>query len=538
MTVSTKDRLKQLLSSVPYAANIYWRVVDRGGPTLHFTRNHSLERLRSNLSEWCGTAERARKDSSPGRDVMIFATFRYWIEHVALLGLTLSGFGHNVTLTYLPYAKYKIPNNRFDLQRQDAYVWDVLRAVSPLIQVSSLYRITPSRGSLPEELRASIDEISLRDTQYSLKVEDVDRKGELYRLRMARNEFAARTALTWLSENRPQVVIVPNGSILEYGVLFHVARYLDIPVVTYEFDEPQYRIRLALNAEVMREDTDQFWRAQKTREFTMEERERVMSLLGARQRGSLWENFPIQFQGVPRQGEERLRAELGLDARPVVLLAPNVFGDSATLSRQIFTRSLSEWLARTIRYFTNRQDTQLVIRIHPSEARFPYGTSMANVVKETIPTLPEHIHLIAAEAPINTYDIVEIADLGLVYTTTVGMEMAMSGVPVVVTGFTHYRGKGFTLDPDSWDAYYEILDRVLEAPAEYRLTERQITDAWHYAYRFFFEFTKPFPWHLLYFWDDVDEWPLNRVFGEEGRHLFGNTIEYLTGEPIDWSVRE
>jgi hypothetical protein len=538
MTVSTKDRLKQLLSSVPCAANVYWRAVDRGGPTLHFTRKNSLERLRSHLPEWCGTAERARKGSSTGREVMIFATFRYWIEHVALLGLTLSGFGHHVTLTYLPYAKYKIPNNDFDLQRQDAYVWDVIRIVSPLIQVSSLYRMTPFRGSLPEELRNSIDEISLRDTQYSLKVEDVDREGELYHLRMARNEFAARTALAWLSENRPNVVIVPNGSILEYGILYHVARYLDIPVVTYEFDEPQHRIRLALNAEVMREDTNQFWQAQKTREFTMEERERVMSLFGARQRGSLWENFPIQFQGVPRQGEERLRAELGLDERPVVLLAPNVFGDSATLSRQIFTTSLSEWLERTIRYFINRQDVQLVIRIHPSEARFPYGTSMADVVKETLPTLPEHVHLIAAEAPINTYDIVEIAELGLVYTTTVGMEMAMSGVPVVVAGFTHYRGKGFTLDPDSWDAYREILDRVLEAPAEYRLTERQITDAWHYAYRFFFEFTKPFPWHLLYFWDDVDEWPLDRVLGEEGRRLFGNTIEYLTGEPIDWSVRE
>jgi hypothetical protein len=538
MTVSAKDRLKQFLGSIPYAAEVYWRAVDRGGPTLHFTGNHSLERLISMLPEWCESAEKAREGSSAGRDVMIFGTFRYWIEHTTLLGLALSGFGHHVTLTYLPYAKYKIPNNHFDLQRQDSYVWDVLRFASPLIHVTSLYRVAPFRGPLPEELGVSIDEISLRDAQYSLKVEDVDREGDLYRLRIARNEFAARVMLAWLRENPPDVVIVPNGSILEYGVLYQVTRYLDIPAVTYEFDEPQHRIRLALNTEVMREDTDQFWQTQRTREFTVDERERVRSLLGARQRGSLWENFPIQFQGVPRQGEDRVRAELGLDARPVVLLAPNVFGDSATLGRQIFTKSLSEWLERTVGYFTRRPDVQLVIRIHPSEVRFPYGTSMADVVKQTLPTLPEHIHLIAAEAPVNTYDIVEIADLGLVYTTTVGMEMAMSGVPVVVTGFTHYRGKGFTLDPNSWDDYFDTLDRALASPAEFRLTERQVTDAWHYAYRFFFEFTKPFPWHLLYFWDDVDEWPLERVFGEEGRHLFGRTFEYLTGEPIDWSIRQ
>lgn len=534
MAVSAKESLKQLLASIPFAANVYWRVVDGGGPTLHFTGNHSMERLQSMLPEWCVSAERARKGSSPGRDVVIFGTFRYWIEHTALLGLALSGLGHRVTLTYLPYARYKIPANRFDLQRQDSYVWDVLSHASPLIQVASLFRYPPFRGELPEQLRTAIEEISLRDTQYSLKVEDVDPEGEVYRFRSERNEFAVRAALAWLIKNRPQVLILPNGSVLEYGVLYHVARYLDMPVVTYEFDEPQYRIRLASNAEVMREDTDEFWQVQKNRRFTTEERDRVRSLLAARQRGSLWENFPVQFQGVPRQGEERIRQELGLDARPVVLLAPNVFGDSATLGRQVFTSSLSEWLESTVRYFTKRPNVQLVIRIHPSEARFTYGMSMAEVVEQTLPTLPENIHLIAAEAPINTYDIVEIADLGVVYTTTIGMEMAMSGVPVIVAGFTHYRGKGFTLDPDSWDAYIGILDRVLAAPAEYRLTEQQITDVWHYAYRFFFEFTKPFPWHLLYFWDDVKEWPLDRVLGEEGRSEFGKTFQYFTGEPIDW----
>jgi hypothetical protein len=47
----------------------------------------------------------------------------------------------------------------------------------------------------------------------------------------------------------------------------------------------------------------------------------------------------------------------------------------------------------------------------------------------------------ACHAKINTYDIVEITDLGLVYTTTVGMEMAMEWRPVLCVGNTHYREK-------------------------------------------------------------------------------------------------
>ena len=53
---------------------------------------------------------------------------------------------------------------------------------------------------------------------------------------------------------------------------------------------------------------------------------------------------------------------------------------------------------------------------------------------DKVADLPEHIHLVLADAKVNTYDIVEVADLGLVYTTTVGMEMVMSGVPVIVVG--------------------------------------------------------------------------------------------------------
>jgi hypothetical protein len=152
-----------------------------------------------------------------------------------------------------------------------------------------------------------------------------------------------------------------------------------------------------------------------------------------------------------------------------------------------------------------------------------------------LPEPPEHIHLVAADDPINTYDLIDTADFGLVYTTTVGMEMAMSGVPVVVAGKTHYRDRGFTHDPDTWHAYQALLERGI---GESGLTHEQVDLAWNYAYRFFFEFPQPFPWHLLHFWDELQEWPVRRVLDDRGQALFGDTFRYLTGEPIDWAARE
>ncbi len=59
----------------------------------------------------------------------------------------------------------------------------------------------------------------------------------------------------------PDVVLTPNGSILEMGAVYQAARYAGIPVVTYEFGEQRGRIWLAQDGEVMRQETDDLWQA-------------------------------------------------------------------------------------------------------------------------------------------------------------------------------------------------------------------------------------------------------------------------------------
>jgi len=107
----------------------------------------------------------------------------------------------------------------------------------------------------------------------------------------------------------------------------------------------------------------------------------------------------------------------------------------------------------------------------------------------------------------------------------------MSGIPVVVIGNTHYRRRGFSLDPDTWESYFELLTHVLHQPDEFRLTREQVDEAWNYAYRFFFEYPYPFPWHLLHFWEDMSEWSISRVLSDEGQALFGQSFKHMLGEP-------
>jgi hypothetical protein len=137
---------------------------------------------------------------------------------------------------------------------------------------------------------------------------------------------------------------------------------------------------------------------------------------------------------------------------------------------------------------------------------------------------------------VNTYDLIESAHVGLVYTSTAGLEMAMHGVPVVTAGRTHYRGKGFTDDPDSLPAYFDALDRRLAEPPGRLLSPDQVELAWRYAHRFFFEFPFAFPWHLLHFWSDVKERPLEEVVQPAAGEAYAEVLGVMSGAPIDWGA--
>ena len=528
-----KNIIKSVLGQVPFTAELYWMTRHKGKS---LNSRFSLKRLSDNLPEMVRVVEKRREDlKEKGEKIFIFATLHYWIEHAAITGLVLSGMGHDVTFGYLPYHDWQNPINKFDLRRQNLYAKEVLEKAEPVMPSFSLLDLHAGYKVLPEELEIKIKEVTRYDTMYTLQVESVDENSEIYKLRCRRNLHAARAALAWMNENKPDVVVVPNGTIQEFGVIYEVAQYLKIKTVTYEFGDQRQRIWVAQDDKVMRQNTDDMWEVYKEDTLTRTEKSKIREMFEARRKASIWKNFSRLWQQVPAQGAELARTALGLDERPVVLLATNVLGDSLTLGRETFTQSMEEWLERTLQYFAGKEQAQLIIRVHPGEVLI-HGQSMMDVVERVLPKLPENIHLIGPEEKVNTYDLIAAANLGLVYTTTVGLEMAMSGVPVVVAGETHYRGKGFTLDPTGWVNYYKTIKAVLEDPANFKLQKEQIDLAWAYAYRFFFDFPLPFPYHLVHLWEDYKEQSLKEIFYAREWRKHESVFKYLSGETIDWQT--
>jgi hypothetical protein len=530
-----KSSIRNFLGELPLTAEIDWILRQRD----HARRDHfSLDRLQASLPAARAVAEPFARAAAPGKKILFFATLHYWIEQSAYISLALAGQGHQVTLMTLPYAEWHHRKDLFTQRQRVLHTRDALRPLAPLVRHVSLLDLKPD-AQLPGPLAEAIAEISLWDAQYTLMREEVNLDDPadraVYDLRLERNRFAARAALKWMQAERPDMVLVPNGLILEMGAVFRAARHLGIPAVTFEFNDQREQIWLAQNSSIMRQDTDYLVEARCGLPVTDEMYTRVADLENARRGARVWGKSKRLWQYVSAQGETQTRKALGLDERPVVMLAANVLGDSLTLGRDVFAESMTEWITRTVRFFAARPGVQLVIRVHPGETLVPKAKSMGQVVREALPELPENIHVIAPADKVNTYDLIEIADLGLAYTTTVGLETAMNGRPVIVCGGTHYRGRGFTLDPNSWDEYFGMLEKVLADLPANRLDEKRTEAAWNYAYRFFFEYPRPFPWRLMGFWEDLAVWPLERVLGPEGQAQFGETFKFLVGEPFTWT---
>lgn len=525
---------KNFLRDLPFVADIDWILRSK-----HQTRrdHYNLSRLQKSLpNDVEVTKKYLRKNDNP-KKVLFFSTLHYWIEQSAYLGLVLASLGHDVTLLTLPYSEWHKEKDKFTQRQRILHTKDALSSLSPLIKHASLFDLQPA-SVLPDFLQADIEEISLWDAQYTLMREEVNMQDSsdkaLYDLRIKRNTFAAQVTYEYLQTNKPDVVLIPNGLILEMGIIFRVARHLNIDAVTYEFNDQREQIWLAQNSSIMQQDTDYLVNERCHLPVTDEMFERVADLENARRGARVWGKSKRLWQYVSSQGAQETRKLLNLDNRPVVMLAANVLGDSLTLGRDIFASSMTEWITKTVQYFAKRTDVQLVIRVHPGEKLVPQAKSMGTVVKEALPELPNHIHVIGALDSINTYDLIEIADVGLAYTTTVGLETAMNGRPVISCGQTHYRDRGFTLDPNTWAEYYSTLEKVLADIPAHKLNEKQIEFAWNYAYRFFFEYPRPFPWRLMNFWDDLEVWSLEKVLSDEGLSQFKDTFDFLVGEKFTW----
>lgn len=288
-----------------------------------------------------------------------------------------------------------------------------------------------------------------------------------------------------LDEFEPDVVLLLNGLFGAERVIRGVALARGARAPTYEIAPRAGALVLSQDAPAPDYDVDQLWEQVRDRPLSDRQRAEVMGLLEDRARGV---GAHESYYERPEDDPDELRGHLGLNAsQRVVSLFTNVTWDSATIGHDIGFASMFDWVEQAVR-LACRQDLVLVVRIHPAEARWGTREEVQEVIVSRLGEIPANVSFVSAGEALSSYALLEISDLLLTYTTTVGLEAAVRGKQVAVAGDTHYRGRGFTTDISGPDD----LERVLTLESA-PLRAESVELAIRYAHMFFFRAMIPFP---------------------------------------------
>jgi len=302
------------------------------------------------------------------------------------------------------------------------------------------------------------------------------------------------------SSIKPDCVVMHHGIYLTTGVFADFTRKHGIRLVVFT---PAYRKNTFLFShdatyhKTLQAETDDVWASLP---FEPEHEEQLDEYLESRRWGS--QDF-ITYHPNPMEDRAKIIAELSLDAaKPTVGLFTNLVWDGQVVFFDHVFDSMLDWLLLTIGHFTKNTDKQLIVRIHPAEVKGAVETRQKILpeICKRFPSLPSNIKIIDSSSDISTYTLSEVIDAAVVYTTKVGLEFAVKGLPVIVGGEAFYRNKGFTWDIETAGEYFDLLDNLNRLDKN---DPQRIAKARKYAYYYFFRRFIPFAYTEQRTWNNV-----------------------------------
>ncbi len=141
----------------------------------------------------------------------------------------------------------------------------------------------------------------------------------------------------------------------------------------------------------------------------------------------------------------------------VITFFTNLIWDAANEGREEIFDSFAEAIIDTVEYFDNRDDIHFVLRPHPAEKVL--GTDQK--YSDLLTSIKNRITVIDESLQINSFSVLDLTDVAVTHTSTIGLEMAIAGKPSIVLGKTHYKGLGFTIDPSSKAEYFDAIQKSI-----------------------------------------------------------------------------
>ena len=190
---------------------------------------------------------------------------------------------------------------------------------------------------------------------------------------------------------------------------------------------------------------------------------------------------------------DTVAARLDLDRRrPIWTLFTSSLDESIDEPRSTGAfATQAAWISATADCARAHPEIQLVIRVHPnSGSKRSLGRNIQDQAffAQLAERLPTNARIVAGDDDTSSYSLAALSTLGLVWYSTIGLEMAAVGKPVIRAGASWLADCDAFIganDPAAYRAALESKGRASGAQA--------MVQAWRFAYAWYFRQSIPFP---------------------------------------------
>lgn len=324
-------------------------------------------------------------------------------------------------------------------------------------EMKVLYIDSNKKAPLDREDEAYIEKInthSLRwlDSRYDENfIDGNEQREEISKDIMQNNLMSAKA---FFEENHFDVVTIYTGIHKHRAIYLRIGKLYNIRVSTYDGSTGDLML---IETDGISSHSYDIRRIFEEHMFTDSEVEEIIKL------GQL--GFEKRINSTAKDGDynyQLVGEEEELEKVYDIIMPLNIFWDSAALLVDNVFTDYVEWINKTLLYIMKHTDASVMVREHPAQNALPsykYDNLASKIA--LLEEYPERIFFCKAEQRLNTYQYLRRCKLVLPYTSTIGLESVIMGVPIVTHTTVYYKDFSFGHAALSEEDYYSMIQSAL-----------------------------------------------------------------------------
>ena len=167
-----------------------------------------------------------------------------------------------------------------------------------------------------------------------------------------------------------------------------------------------------------------------------------------------------------------------------VVLFTNLNFDTSILGRDPIFMSMIDWIENVIKFWIDNEiNIKLVIRIHPGELKLKTVSSdfVAPKIEDLIKG-HDNIILYKPSCKVDSYLLIEKMKFALIYSSTIGLEIAYMNKICLVAGSAFYNNQNFVIFKNSIPEYFSELKKLINNNQEIYIDKKDLLKFIYFIY--------------------------------------------------------